>query len=297
MNNIIEVKGLTKSYKGVTAVSDINFSIEAGKIYGLLGRNGAGKTTIMNMITAQLFPTSGEIKVFGEEPYENASVLSQICFIKESQKYPDHFRVVDVLGICSSFFPKWDMEYANSLIEDFRLPLKRKIQKLSRGMFSSLGIVIGLASRAPITIFDEPYLGLDAVARSMFYSRLLEDYGAYPRTIILSTHLIDEVSRMLEHVLVIDDGKLIINEDADAIRGRAYNVVGPSKKVDSFTIGKETLKRDSIGSLVSTTIMGDLNQNIRIQAEEMGLEITPVSLQELIIHLTNTNLQRKVANN
>jgi ABC-2 type transport system ATP-binding protein len=164
-------------------------------------------------------------------------------------------------------------------------------------MFSSLGIVIGLASRAPITIFDEPYLGLDAVARSMFYSRLLEDYGAYPRTIILSTHLIDEVSRMLEHVLVIDDGKLIINEDADAIRGRAYNVVGPSKKVDSFTIGKETLKRDSIGSLVSTTIMGDLNQNIRIQAEEMGLEITPVSLQELIIHLTNTNLQRKVANN
>jgi len=297
MNKIIEVKGLTKSYKGVTTISDVNFSIEAGKIYGLLGRNGAGKTTIMNMITAQLFPTSGEIKVFGVAPYENASVLSKICFIKESQKYPDHFRISDVLGFCSSLFPNWDQEYAYSLIEDFRLPVNRRIQKLSRGMLSSVGIIIGLASRAPITIFDEPYLGLDAVARSIFYSRLLEDYGTHPRTIILSTHLIDEVSRMLEHVLVIDNGKLIIDEEADAIRGKAFNIVGPSKKVDSFIIGKETLKREIIGSLVSTTVMGDLNQKIHMQAEELGLEITPVSLQELVVHLTNTNLQRKVANN
>ena len=297
MNKIIEVKGLTKSYKDVTTVSDVNFSIEEGKIYGFLGRNGAGKTTIMNMITAQIFPTSGEIKVFGEVPYENASVLSQICFIKESQKYPDHFRIADVLDFCSSLFPNWDREYAYTLIEDFSLPVKRRIQKLSRGMLSSVGIVIGLASRAPITIFDEPYLGLDAVARSIFYSRLLEDYGTHPRTIILSTHLIDEVSRMLEHILVIDNGKLIIDEEADAIRGKAFNIVGPSKKVDSFTIGKETLKRESIGSLVSATVMGDLNPNIKMQAEELGLEITPVSLQELIIHLTNNSVQRKVANN
>ncbi|MGE8203684.1 ABC transporter ATP-binding protein [Heyndrickxia sp. NPDC080065] len=297
MNNIIEVKNLTKSYGDITAINDINFSVEEGKIYGLLGRNGAGKTTIMNMITAQLFPTSGEIKVFGESPYENHSVLSQICFIKESQKYPDTFRIIDVLDLCSSFFKNWDQEYAYSLIEDFRLPIKRRIKKLSRGMLSSVGIVVGLASRAPLTIFDEPYLGLDAVARTMFYDRLLEDFGMYPRTVILSTHLIDEVSKLLEHVLVINEGKLIINEEADAIRGRAFSVVGPSEKVDSFTVGKEILKRESIGSLVSTTVMEELNLKTRIQAEELGLEITPVSMQQLIIHLTDGKSHRKAVIN
>lgn len=207
MNYAVEINRLTKSFSQVTAIDEVSFSLEAGKIYGLLGRNGAGKTTIMHMITAQLFPTSREIKVFGQHPYENNRVLSQICFIKESQKYPDSFRVIDVLEAAQAFFPNWDRDYAYSLIEEFRLPLKRGMKKLSRGMLSSVGIVIGLASRAPLTIFDEPYLGLDAVARNLFYDRLLEDYSEHPRTVVLSTHLIDEVSNILEHVIVIDRRK------------------------------------------------------------------------------------------
>ena len=106
-------------------------------------------------------------------------------------------------------------------VDDFNLPLKRRIKKLSRGMLSAVGIVIGLASRAPLTIFDEPYLGLDVVSRGLFYDRLMEDYLEHPRTVILSTHLIDEVSNLLEHVLVIDNGKLIIDEDAEDLRGKS----------------------------------------------------------------------------
>lgn len=194
MRTIAEVQGLTKSFGDVTVVHDVSFTLEANKIYGLLGRNGAGKTTIMHMLTAQLFPTSGELLVFGEAPYENNRVLSKICFIKESQKYPDSFRVIDVIELCPSIFPNWNQELASKLLNDFNLPLTRRIKKLSRGMLSSVGIVIGLASRAPLTIFDEPYLGLDAVARNLFYDRLIEDYAEHPRTIVLSTHLIDEVS-------------------------------------------------------------------------------------------------------
>jgi ABC-2 type transport system ATP-binding protein len=155
MSKVIEVNQLTKTYGDVTAVDNVNFSIEANKIYGLLGRNGAGKTTIMHMLTAQLFATSGELKVFGEAPYENNRVLSQICSIKEGQKYPASYHVNDVLEVAAMFYPCWDREYAYSLIEDFRLPLKRNMTKLSRGMLSSVGIVVGLASRAPLTIFDE----------------------------------------------------------------------------------------------------------------------------------------------
>ena len=293
MSNVVEVNGLTKAYGKVTAVDAISFRVEAGKIYGLLGRNGAGKTTIMQMLTAQLFPTSGEVKVFGETPYENSHVLSQVCFIKESQKYPNNFRVVDVLELSALFFPNWDREYALSLIEDFRLPLKRKMKALSRGMLSSVGIIVGLASRAPLTIFDEPYLGLDAVARGLFYDRLIEDYAEHPRTVILSTHLIDEVSRLLEHVIVIDNGKLLLDEEADALRGRAFTVVGPASKVVTFTEGKAVMARESLGALVSATVQGPLDADERKHAEVLGLEIAPVSLQQLTVHLTNGTSERK----
>ena len=285
--------GLSKSYGKVKAVDNVSFVLEEGKIYGLLGRNGAGKTTIMHMITAQLFATSGQLKVFGEEPYENDRVLSQMCFIKESQKYPENFRVVDVLNVSPLFFPNWDREFAYSLIEDFRLPLKRRVKKLSRGMLSAVGIIVGLASRAPLTIFDEPYLGLDAVARSLFYDRLLADYAEHPRTIVLSTHLIDEVSQLLEHVLVIDQGKLILNEEADTLRGRASTVVGVASKVEVFLSGRNVIHREPFAGLSSATILGHLSAQDRNQAAELGLEITPVSLQQMIVHMTSGNNNRE----
>lgn len=296
MSSIVEVKGLTKRYKEHTAVDNVSFELEENKIYGLLGRNGAGKTTIMHMITAQAFATEGEIRVFGEAPYENNRVLSQLCFIKESQKYPDMYRVVDVLEVSASLFPNWNRELALELIEQFKLPLKRKMKKLSRGMLSSVGIVVGLASRSPLTIFDEPYIGLDAVARSVFYDRLLEDYAEHPRTIVLSTHLIDEVSRMLEHVIVIDQGKVILNEDAEELRGQATTVVGAASKVEAFGIGRQVIQREAMGGLASITFFGRLDAEDRRQAEQLGLELAPVSMQQLIVHLTRNNESPKEAN-
>ncbi|MFF2481142.1 ABC transporter ATP-binding protein [Paenibacillus sp. NPDC058071] len=290
---IVEVNQLTKSYGSVTAVNNVSFSLTPNKIYGLLGRNGAGKTTIMHMLTAQLFPTSGKLAVFGEAPYENNRVLSQICFIKESQKYPDSYNVQDVLELSASLFPNWDREYANKLLQDFQLPLKRKIKKLSRGMHSSVGIIAGLASRAPLTIFDEPYLGLDAVARSLFYDRLLEDYAEHPRTVILSTHLIDEVSRMLEHVIVVDRGSVIIDEDAEELRGAACSIAGTTAKVESFIEGRTVIAKEPFGALTNAAIMGRLSANERQQAAALGLEIAPVSLQQLIVHLTKGQTQPK----
>ena len=295
MNTVVAVNRLTKSFVDVTAVDDVSFRVEAGKIYGLLGRNGAGKTTILQLITAQLFPTHGDIEVFGEHPYENARVLSQLCFIKESQKYPQTYRVMDVVDQAAWFFPRWDREYASALIEDFRLPPTRRMKALSRGMLSAVGVIVGLASRAPLTIFDEPYLGLDAVARSLFYDRLLEDYTQHPRTVIVSTHLIDEVSRLLEHILLIDQGKLIIDEEAEALRGRAFAVVGPAAKVDAFTADKDIIDRAPLGGLVSATLMSTGDLQDRKQAEALGLELAPVSLQQLIVHLTKGQYARKAA--
>lgn len=286
MTAAVELKGLTKRYGKAAAVQDVSLSIEEGKIYGLLGRNGAGKTTVMHMITAQIFPTEGEISVFGEAPYENNRVLSQICFVKESQKYPDSYKVIDVLEAAALFFPNWDAGYAHELVREFNLPLKRRVKKLSRGMLSSVGIILGLASRAPLTIFDEPYLGLDAVARSQFYNRLIADYTEHPRTVILSTHLIDEVSQLLEHVIVIDNGSIILNEDAEALRGRAVRIAGHTSKVEAFTAGRKVLNLDRLGSFATATVLGQLDDNERRKARELGLELEPESLQQLVIHIT-----------
>ena len=293
MAKIVEVNGLTKSYGNVKAVSDVTFTLEADKIYGLLGRNGAGKTTLMQLLTAQEFATSGELSVFGEHPYENNRVLRQLCFIRESQKYPESFRVIDVLKVAATLYPNWDQSLADVLLADFRLPIKRRMKKLSRGMLSSVGIIIGLASRAPLTIFDEPYIGLDAVARGLFYDRLIEDYALYPRTVLLSTHLIDEVSRILEHVMVIDGGKLIINEDADVLRSQGCTVVGVKASVDAFTAGREVINCDPLGGMVSVTFVGELTSGDRKLASDQGLELIPVSMQQLIVHLTSGKNSRK----
>ena len=285
MTTVVEARNLTKRFGPVHAVDGVSFRLEEGRIYGLLGRNGAGKTTLMSLLTGQEFATGGEIEVFGTSPVENAGVLERVCFIKESQKYPDNFRVKHVLRSAPWFFPNWDAEFAARLVTDFRLPLTRQMKKLSRGQFSAVGVVVGLASRAPLTFFDEPYLGLDAVARQLFYDRLLEDYAEHPRTVILSTHLIDEVSDLLEHVLVIDEGKLLVDSPADELRGSATTVVGGREAVEKFLGRREVLHRDGIGGLVSATVAG-LDAAERAAAKAAGLELGKVSLQQLVVRLT-----------
>jgi len=285
MNAVARVTGVTKRYGSLNAVDDVSFELEAGRVYGLLGRNGAGKTTLMSLLTGQDFASEGRIEVFGRTPVEHAGVLDQLCFIRESQRYPDDFEPRHVLRSAQWFFPNWDAEFAQQLVEEFRLPVKRKIKKLSRGQLSAVGVIVGLASRAPLTFFDEPYLGLDASARQLFYDRLLADIAQRPRTVVLSTHLIDEVADLLEHVLVIDRGRLIVDADAEELRGTAAALVGPAAAVDAFIAGREVLHRDGIGGLATATV-GRLTEAERAEAAAAGLELAPVSLQQLVVRLT-----------
>ncbi|RLK52252.1 ABC transporter ATP-binding protein [Microbacterium telephonicum] len=282
----ISVSHLTKRYKDTLALDDVSLSLDENVIYGLLGRNGAGKTTLMSILTAQNFATRGEVRVFGKDPYENAGVLSRICFVRESQKYPEDALPTHAFEMARLFFPNWSQELADDLVAAFQLPLKTRIKKLSRGQLSAVGVIIGLASRAEITFFDEPYLGLDAVARQIFYDRLLEDYAEHPRTVILSSHLIDEVSNLIERVVVIDRGRILLNEETDAVRGRAATIVGDAATVDAFVAGREVLHRESLGRVTGVTVLGELTAADRARLDADGLEIAPVSLQQLVVRLT-----------
>ncbi|NMA77078.1 MAG: ABC transporter ATP-binding protein [Actinomycetales bacterium] len=280
----IETRNLTKQFRDVVAIDDVSLSFTENRVHGLLGRNGAGKTTLMKLLTGQIFASSGQMRVLGQNPVENPQVLARTCFIQESQKYPDGFRALDVLRIAEGLYPAWDQELARELIADFRLPEKRAIKKLSRGQLSAVGIILGLASRAPLTFFDEPYLGLDAVARRLFFDRLLADFAQHPRTVILSTHHIDEVSNLLEHVVLLDEGRVAISDEAESLQSAAIEVSGRRGEVMACIAEADVLHLQEIGSLATATIHAEAGSADRARAA--GLQVAPVSLQNYIVHRT-----------
>jgi ABC-2 type transport system ATP-binding protein len=284
----IEIQNLTVRFPGdVTAIDDLTLKLEGGKIYGLLGRNGSGKTTLMSLIAAFRRVTEGTILVDGQVPFENEELTQQICLVRDSgDVVVDGDSVKGILRRARRFRPAWDEEFAQRLLDTFQLPSNRGVAKLSRGQRSALGITVGLASRAPLTMLDEAYLGMDAPSRYAFYDILLEDYIEHPRTIILSTHLIEEVGRLFEQVVIIDRGRLVVHDDTDTLRMRGAAVVGPAVAVDDFTTGMTILGEQRLGGTKSVTVYGEIDADARAVAADWGLELSPVALQDLFVHLT-----------
>jgi ABC-2 type transport system ATP-binding protein len=282
MTAAISVAGLTRRYHDHLALDEVSLEVAAGSIVGLLGRNGAGKTTLLRILAGQEFPSAGGALVHGARPAENEEVLRRMVFVREDQYYPD-IRVGHALRAASWFHPNWSQELADSLLADFELPASRSVKRLSRGMRSALGIVIGLAARAEVTLFDEPYSGLDAVARQIFYDRLLAEYADHPRTIVLSTHLIDEAAGLLERVIVIDRGRIVLTADADDLRGVATSVSGPVLAVDEFTAGRAVWGRRRLAGQASVVVVGSLDEADRLRAGSLHLDLAPLTLQQLVV--------------
>lgn len=279
----IKVQSLTKKYQQKYALDHVSFLLDEPKIYGLLGRNGAGKTTFMDILSGQILATSGQIFVNGENPFDNQQLMESICFIKEGNNFRKDLKIKNILKIYSYFYPKWDQALADNLIKVYKLNLNSKIKSLSKGMESALGVIVGLASKAEITIFDEPYIGLDAAARKKFYEILLEEYQAEQRTIILSTHLIDEVSLLFEEVLILQDGKLILQEETEVLRSTTCAVTGTTELVEEFMRGKEVIHKQQLAGMMTAYVYGDM-----AQAKLVGLSVEGIPIQELMIYLTES---------
>jgi ABC-2 type transport system ATP-binding protein len=283
MTRTISVADLTRRYRGQLALDHVTLDLDGPCITGLLGRNGAGKSTLMRILNAQELPSSGQVRVLGSDPWENDAVLRRMVFIREDQAYPD-IRVGDAVQVASWFYPAWDRDLAEALLDDFALPRRRAIKKLSRGMRSALGIVIGLAAQAEVTLFDEPYAGLDAVARQLFYDRLLANYAEHPRTVLLSTHLIDEAADLLERVVMIDRGRVVLDAPADEVRGGATTVSGPTAAVDAFVAGRAVWERRQLASQASVIVVGVLDRAEQRRAGDLQLFLEPLSLQQMVVH-------------
>ena len=282
MTTTVDVEGVTHRFGGVLALDDVTLRLDEPGVHGLLGRNGAGKTTLLQIVAGHLLPSAGRVEVSGRAPFENARALAQICLVREGQRYPDGYRVHHVLRAASLFFPHWDAERAARLADEFELPPRRGVAKLSRGMLSAVGVVVGLASRAPLTLFDEPYLGLDVGARTLFYDVLLRDYGRHPRTILLSTHLIDESESLFDRVVILDAGRVAVDCDRDEARELAVVISGAADAVDRLTAGRTVLQTRAIGSLSSVTVAGDVDETLLADARRTGVQVASASLQQLV---------------
>jgi ABC-2 type transport system ATP-binding protein len=283
MTSAISVSGLERRYRDHQALTDVTFEVGTPCIAGLLGRNGAGKTTLLRILAGQEFATSGRVHVFGAEPLENDAVLRRMILVREDQTYPD-LRVRHAIRAASMFYPNWDADLAGTLLDAYELPPARQIKKLSRGMRTALGIIIGLAARAELTLFDEPYAGLDAVARTFFYDQLLADYTAHPRCILLSTHLIDEAAELLDRVLVIDHGRLVLDAPTDDLLGSATIVTGPDGGVERFVAGRTTLSRRTMGTQTKAVMIGRLDERDRELADHLRLRLEGITLQQLAVY-------------
>ena len=186
MTGILKAEGIVKTYGEQEVLKNLDLSVEPGKIYGLIGRNGVGKTTLLSILTGQNKRDAGSVTYNGEEVWENQNALDALCFSRELSPTqfngPNNFKVGQYIKSAAIFYPHWDQAYAEELKSEFKLEDKKKISQLSKGQMSMVTILIALASRAPITILDEPVAGLDVVMRERFYQLLLQDHMDTGRT-------------------------------------------------------------------------------------------------------------------
>ena len=280
--NKLTYENVTMRFGDVTALDHVSLTLEPGHIYGLLGRNGAGKSTLLSVTANWRHATEGDVLLNGESVWENTRAQQQIVCMSDGNLFPT-MRVKNGLLWYSRFSSGFDMEQALRLCEKFELSLKAKIQSLSTGYATIFKLIVAMASQCPFTFYDEPVLGLDANHRDLFYRELMEDFAKNPRCVVISTHLIEECSALLDHIIVINKGKLMLNEPVEDTLSRGYTVSGPAGAVDAFTAGKKLFGTQNLGGLKTAYVQGTPDQ----EKAPDGLEISALDLQQLFIQLTN----------
>lgn len=285
MEYAVELKNVTKKFKEKIVFENLNLNIEKDKIYALLGRNGVGKTTLMNIITTKYLPNEGEVNVLGEKAFENENVLGEICFMKDKTEAFIGKKVKDIFKLGKIFYDNWDEDFKEKLLKEFEINEKDRYENLSKGKQSAVAIIIGLASRCKVTMLDEIYTGLDAVVRKKFYKILLEDYMENPRTFIISTHLIGEMSNIFSNVIIMGEKKLLVNEDIESLRKKVLEFTA-GEELEKILEGKNILKSSQFGGQKKIIAFDDFTKEELNRYKENNISIKTLSLQDIFIALT-----------
>ena len=274
---MIELKQVTKQYGQATVLKNITLTVDEPGIYCLLGRNGAGKTTLLKSIAGYQNITSGTIQVDGKT-ITTSTLDTGVSYIENFAK---HFNlpVRKLLRIASEVNPNYDYDFASEMMERFELDGKKKFNHLSLGMKTMVSTIICLASNKEVILLDEPVLGFDAIMRVEFYDMLTESFQKHPRIIIVSTHIIEEIAKTIQKLIIIDKGSVRFFDTLQSVETKAFRVSGLQKDVEAATRGLHVIGQDAVGGLVTSYIFDNPPE------QAASLEIHPLSLQDFFIQM------------
>ena len=274
---MIELKQVTKQYGQATVLKNITLSVGEPGIYCLLGRNGAGKTTLLKSIAGYQNITSGTIQV-GGKTITPSTLDTGVSYIENFAK---HFNlpVRKLLRIASEVNPNYDYDFASEMMERFELDGKKKFNHLSLGMQTMDSTIICLASNKEVILLDEPVLGFDAIMRVEFYDMLTESFQKHPRIIIVSTHIIEEIAKTIQKLIIIDKGSVRFFDTLQSVETKAFSISGLQKDVEAATRGLHVIGQDTVGGLVTSYIFDNPPE------QAASLEIHPLSLQDFFIQM------------
>jgi ABC-2 type transport system ATP-binding protein len=216
---LITITGLTRRFGATTALNDVTLTVPRGGVYGLVGANGAGKTTLIRHILGLLRAQQGTVRVFGLDPVADpVGVLSRIGYLSEEHDLPGWMRVGELIRYTRAFHPAWDDAYAEELRHAFGLEPRSRVDTLSKGQKARLGLLLALAFRPELLLLDEPSSGLDPVVRRDIVEAIIRTIADEGRTVLFSSHLLDEVERVADHVTMISDGRIALSAPLDELR-------------------------------------------------------------------------------
>lgn len=279
---MIEIQAVSKRFFATLALDDVSVNIEKGKIYGLLGRNGAGKTTLLNLITGRLLSDSGTITLEQMPLPEHSEPLSKVFMIGEATLFPPEMKVKETFRWMSHFYPQFDRARADAMAAEFSLNLRQKNSKLSTGYKTIYKLILALCSGAEYILLDEPVLGLDANHRVLFYRYMVETYAEQNCTIVVSTHLVEEISSYVEDVIIIDQGKLLLNQSVESLLSDYHIATGKAADMDGYLSEKDVLSVTRLSGLTTACLRGEAPQGL-----VPGIEFSGIDLQSLFVSLTN----------
>jgi len=250
MPALIEARELTKRYGAQVALDRANFTVESGRIVGLIGPNGAGKTTALRAILG-LTSYEGQLQVLGREPLrERTALMHDACFIADVAVLPSWLRVDHAIDFVAGVHPRFRRDRATALLAKTQIGGKRRMRELSKGMKTQVHLALTMAIDAKLLVLDEPTLGLDILARSAFYDALVNDYMDETRTILITTHQVEEVENLLTDVLFIDKGRIVVDSSLDDIANRYAAVAVAAQHLEAARAEKPFFERRVLGKVV-----------------------------------------------
>ncbi|WP_027963637.1 ABC transporter ATP-binding protein [Halalkalibacillus halophilus] len=285
----IQCENLTKRYKKFAAVDDVTFTIEENTITGLIGRNGAGKTTLLKTIMGYFKPSSGSVRVFEENPFNSLKVSANAIYVDDYMTLPQDVPLSNILDFAKSFYTNWNHELALKLFQYHEFHSDEQVQSLSKGRKMTFQTIIGIAARCPLTIFDEPTTGMDYAVRQEFYRTILKDYIAHPRTIIISTHLFNELEDFLENILLMDNGKVQLHSSIDQLQSYTIGITGSSSKLTQLIEKREVIYKREISSEQQYVVINNDLTTAELQyINQEGLATSSVASADLTMYLTTS---------